>query len=1133
MVLLLGATLTKAAMVVTLFTSGGSSGDDIYSTTTFTYTNLQGTPTFNGGNLNASATLTSNSIAAASGSFTVTWTPIGATNLNNVSTWTFVNTNTIQTITAGWGVLSGTARIQTNEFMLLTFNTSNLTVNSGYTLAFSVLSEDETNNPADSMSVYQRTGANSGALIETTPGAAPAVWSPNIPVQGLQQYAVAAIASTIKSFRVDVIPTSATVPNVVGLSQATALSAITSAGLVSGTVTQSYSETVAGGNVINQNPASGSTVAYQSAVDFSVSIGPSPKLLQYLNATNAASVVTSGNTVTQWNDLTTNGNNAVAYAGTVQYPGTNLSATGLSGLNFGAGYNSLQLFSSAASAGWLNQTSTTNGGFCVLVAIKCNSLVAGVTNQVIGNTTNPAPGLFIGYTASGQIQASLGGVPMVTSGRTVSAGETIIFTLNYDASSNTCTFWDSKNSATVTATVPHADFSLPNSVLLGGNFNGMVGEVKIFNRNWRQSDLEAQRVAMVQKWIKRPNIVLIYVDDWPWCGTPMRMDPRMRNSAMPNLEMPNLEVLARQGMTFRNSYGSPQCSPARAALQTGQSNARNGYTIEMNGDGLNYYDQNSLNGGIYSQFPVLANGSDENLRSNAVTIAQALAPYGYRSALFGKWHLNDDPTIHGYYAPDGNTDPKSGNTIPDTQTTLDGITDPKKMNNITTNGLAFMQQAVTDGVPFFLELSHYAMHDGHECFPSSRARYQNLSGVVAYNNGQTNPANINRKNDPAVWLGMAYDLDKKIGEVMQKLVDLGITNNTYVVCQGDNGYREDFYNNLSGLTNQPLHGGKWWVWQAGIRVPMFAAGPGIPTNSVTTVNVVNYDFFPTFLDWAGGDPTLMTNLDGKSLTGLMKGQTPSAELLNRSLYFHMPHYRMEIPQSAIIKGHYKLVYCYETTVIHPGWEPIMLFDLNNDAGEYINIFPQNPALAQSLYADMTNYLTSVGARFPLVPNPNYNPTAESADTTVTGRQRLMWGPFLGTRTNEVDELGGPISFVNYWLDSFGVNLGSVTNDYDHDGVVNLAEYAVGGNPTNSSDAGVKPVFNLSAGNFQFVYPKRSDDSSLIYSVETTTNLASKTWTNSGSTIIGTNVTGSVLNYVTNTVPANNQEGYLRLKVSSQ
>ena len=97
MVLLLGATLTKAAMVVTLFTSGGSSGDDIYNTTTFTYTNLQGTPTFNGGNLNASATLTSNSIAAASGSFTVTWTPIGATNLNNVSTWTFVNTNTIQT----------------------------------------------------------------------------------------------------------------------------------------------------------------------------------------------------------------------------------------------------------------------------------------------------------------------------------------------------------------------------------------------------------------------------------------------------------------------------------------------------------------------------------------------------------------------------------------------------------------------------------------------------------------------------------------------------------------------------------------------------------------------------------------------------------------------------------------------------------------------------------------------------------------------------------------------------------------------------------------------------------------------------------------------------------------------------
>lgn len=78
----------------------------------------------------------------------------------------------------------------------------------------------------------------------------------------------------------------------------------------------------------------------------------------------------------------------------------------------------------------------------------------------------------------------------------------------------------------------------------------------------------------------KPNIVLLFVDDWAWTGTPVRMDDNMPNSQMPLLQMPNLEKLARQGMTFRNAYSAaPQCSPSRVALQTGQSSPRNGYTV--------------------------------------------------------------------------------------------------------------------------------------------------------------------------------------------------------------------------------------------------------------------------------------------------------------------------------------------------------------------------------------------------------------------------------------------------------------------------------------------------------------------------------------------------------------------------
>jgi arylsulfatase A len=76
----------------------------------------------------------------------------------------------------------------------------------------------------------------------------------------------------------------------------------------------------------------------------------------------------------------------------------------------------------------------------------------------------------------------------------------------------------------------------------------------------------------------KPNIVLLFIDDWAWNGTPVAMDDALANSRMPALEMPNIERLAKEGMKFRNAYASPQCSPSRVCVQTGQSSPRNGYT---------------------------------------------------------------------------------------------------------------------------------------------------------------------------------------------------------------------------------------------------------------------------------------------------------------------------------------------------------------------------------------------------------------------------------------------------------------------------------------------------------------------------------------------------------------------------
>jgi arylsulfatase A-like enzyme len=375
----------------------------------------------------------------------------------------------------------------------------------------------------------------------------------------------------------------------------------------------------------------------------------------------------------------------------------------------------------------------------------------------------------------------------------------------------------------------------------------------------------------------RPNIVLIFIDDVAWNGTPVAMDEEMPNSRMPVLQMPNLEKLAGQGMKFRNAYpGAPQCSPSRVCLQTGKSAARSGFTVYMNDGGSDYYDPNP----DYSRFPVVPCVSDMTIDADALTIPEALAHLGYACAHVGKWHMRGSPEDEGYLVHDGATTNKEGNQ--------DVPGDPKLMFSITEKAMDFMKEQVEAEKPFFVQISHYAMHAGFECLPETREKYSKHPDVQAYYREMNETAETieRRHRDPATWMGMGEDLDGRIGAVLDRIETLGIAENTYVIVVSDNGYRHFFY---PGLT-QALHSGKWWVWQGGIRVPMIAAGPGIKAGSVCHENVVNYDFLPTFVDWAGGRPELLKDIDGLSLAPLMRGEKVSGEFSRRHLYFHYPHY---------------------------------------------------------------------------------------------------------------------------------------------------------------------------------------------------------------------------------------------------
>lgn len=495
-----------------------------------------------------------------------------------------------------------------------------------------------------------------------------------------------------------------------------------------------------------------------------------------------------------------------------------------------------------------------------------------------------------------------------------------------------------------------------------------------------------------------PNIVLFYIDDWAWNGTPVAMDDTMPNSKMPVLNMPNVKRLAEEGMKFRNAFGSPQCSPARAALQTGQSNPRNGLTVYLNSQEPYFNTQKE-----YAYFPLVSNVSNRQLNPDATTIAEALNPLGYASAHVGKWHMRGNPGQEGYIVHDGDTTNSPGNTIrtglpkgaPPLHRLPKDLSDPKLMFSITQKAIKFIHDQHSRGVPFYVQISHYAMHEGPECLDKTREKYVRHPLVQSwYKKNKKDPETVKRKEDPANWLAMGEDLDGRIGAVLKTLSDLNIEKNTYVILVSDNGYRHSQLG-LNPSMKQPLHAKKWWLWDGGIRVPMIAKGPGIPKSSTFYANVVNYDFLPTFVDLAGGDWKKLKNIDGISLKQYLLGKSPDETFRNRNLYFHYPHYRSSVPHSVIISGSKKVIHFYHQPKIK------MLFDLSIDPGETKNIADVNHATHQRLHNELMTYLKSVGARLPKW-NPNYDLNKYKSDKKTI--ERLQYGPFEGKRELDIDEM---------------------------------------------------------------------------------------------------------------------------------
>lgn len=424
----------------------------------------------------------------------------------------------------------------------------------------------------------------------------------------------------------------------------------------------------------------------------------------------------------------------------------------------------------------------------------------------------------------------------------------------------------------------------------------------------------------------RPNFIVILSDDQSWVGTSHRMIPGNPETASDYFRTPNLERLAAQGMTFSQGYSpAPFCCPTRRSLQVSQTPARHEYQADREGWPAVYRQQLNI--------PRMLKQADPR----------------YRTAHFGKWdHRYDQvsPADQGYDVSDGVTGNANGNGIaagPGGSKTgqTSELEDPKLVKSLTARAEAFLEEQVRAGRPFYLQVSHYAVHLDIQHSPEAMGRARTLPP--------------GRKHNLVTFAAMTDDLDAGVGRLMEKVRALGLLENTYVFFLSDNGGRMSLPGSKDlGLgLNHPLRGGKATMYEGGIRVPFFVLGPGVKPGSVSAVPATGLDILPTMAELAGYPSPLPATMDGGSLTAVLHHAGAGEVRRPRPyLIFHQAVDR--VAQSAIRWGDFKLVKTWKSGKTE-------LFDLSRDLSEAHDLSGTMPAKAKEMEQTLTTFLADVKA----------------------------------------------------------------------------------------------------------------------------------------------------------------------------
>jgi arylsulfatase A len=422
---------------------------------------------------------------------------------------------------------------------------------------------------------------------------------------------------------------------------------------------------------------------------------------------------------------------------------------------------------------------------------------------------------------------------------------------------------------------------------------------------------------------RKPNVILIYTDDQ---GS---LDLNIYGAK--DLATPNLDRLARNGVRFQQFYAaSPVCSPSRASLLTGRYPQRAGLVDNAS----------SIPGG-------------GGMPGTQYTMAEMFKAGGYKTAHIGKWHIgysqesmpNNQGFDHSFGFMGGCIDNYShffywsGPNRHDLWRNGKEIWEPGKFfpDMMVKEAGAFMEKNKEQ--PFFLYWAANTPHYPVQPDIKWLGHYKDLP------------------NPRRMYAAFVSTMDERIGQLLKKVADLDLADNTIIIFQADQGHSEEERAFSGGGFTGGYRGSKFSLFEGGIRVPAIISWPGhIPKNAVRKQFVTNIDWYPTLAEYCD-IPLPGRKLDGKSITKVIASDTTASP---HPAFFWQSAGNKDLRQWAVRAGDWKLLHNpLQGSANELNRDRLMLINIRNDSSERTNEADNHPQIVERLKQLHTGWAAEV------------------------------------------------------------------------------------------------------------------------------------------------------------------------------